>query len=252
MQNKSYGIFAEFYDELTGNIYYKKRAEYFQQLIEKCGGKKNSLLLDLACGTGSLSEAMDDLGYDVIAVDRSQEMLGIAMDKKFESRKNIQYVCQDMRHLDLYGGVDVTVCALDSLNHLDNLEDVSNVFKRVFMFTNPEGLFIFDINTEFKHKTILGEHTFIYDTDDVYCVWQNSCEDSRVRIELDFFIPEDDENHYSRFSECFYENAYPLEDIKSALENAGFEVLGIYDEDSFNPVREDSQRAVFAAKRKDV
>ena len=70
-------------------------------------GKKNSLLLDLACGTGSLSEAMDDLGYDVIAVDRSQEMLGIAMDKKFESRKNIQYVCQDMRHLDLYGGVDV-------------------------------------------------------------------------------------------------------------------------------------------------
>ena len=143
MQNKSYGIFAEFYDELTGNIDYKKRAEYFQQLIEKCGGKKNSLLLDLACGTGSLSEAMDDLGYDVIAVDRSQEMLGIAMDKKFESGKNIQYVCQDMRHLDLYGGVDVTVCALDSLNHLDNLEDVSNVFKRVFMFTNPEGLFIF-------------------------------------------------------------------------------------------------------------
>ena len=133
MQNKSYGIFAEFYDELTGNIDYKKRAEYFQQLIEKCGGKKNSLLLD-------------DLGYDIIAVDRSQEMLGIAMDKKFESRKNIQYVCQDMRHLDLYGGVDVTVCALDSLNHLDNLEDVSNVFKRVFMFTNPEGLFIFDIN----------------------------------------------------------------------------------------------------------
>lgn len=245
--NKGYGIFAEYYDVLTQNIDYRKRAEYFHSLIKKLGGKQRGLLLDLACGTGSLSEAMDDLGYDVIAVDSSPEMLGIAMDKKFESGKNIQYVCQDMRSLDLYGGVDITICALDSLNHLDNFEDLKTVFSKVFTFTNPNGLFIFDINTEFKHKTVLGEHTFIYDTDEVYCVWQNSCENSKVKIDLDFFVPEGEK--YSRYSESFYENAYPIEDIKSALKAIGFKVLNIFDEDSFDPLKEHSQRAVFAAQK---
>ncbi|MGN1481575.1 class I SAM-dependent DNA methyltransferase [Porcipelethomonas sp.] len=245
--NKSYGIFAEYYDILTQNIDYRKRAEYFNTLIKQSGGKQCGLLLDLACGTGSLSEAMDDLGYDVIAVDSSPEMLGIAMDKKFESGKNIQYVCQDMRELDLYGGVDITICALDSLNHLDNFDDLKTVFSKVFTFTNPEGLFIFDINTEFKHKTILGEHTFIYDTDEVYCVWQNSCENSKVKIDLDFFVPENEK--YSRYSESFYENAYSIEDIKHALENTGFRVLNIYDEDSFEPLKENSQRAVFVTQK---
>lgn len=246
--NKSYGIFAEFYDSLTQNISYRKRAEYFDCLIKKFGGKQNGVLLDLACGTGSLSEEFDSLGYDVIAVDNSLEMLGIAMNKKFENENKIQYVCQDMRYLDLYGNVDITICALDSLNHLYCIEDVEETFKKIYMFTELNGIFLFDMNTEYKHKRILGNNTFVYDTDDVYCVWQNTCEGSRVTIDLDFFIPENDT--YTRFSENFTENAYPIAEIKNLLIKTGFEVAGIFHEDSFESVKEDSQRVVFATIKK--
>lgn len=245
--SKSYGIFSEFYDILTSNIDYKKRAEYFNELIKKHGGQQNGILLDLACGTGSLSEEFDNLGYDVIAVDNSPEMLCIAMNKKIENNINIQYVCQDMRKLDLFGNTDITVCALDSLNHLDSFGDLCTVFSKVFMFTEPGGLFLFDINTVYKHKVILGEHTFIYDTDEVYCVWQNSCHNSTVNIELDFFVPVGEK--YTRYTENFQETAYPIGDIENALKDIGFEILGIYDDDSFEPVRPNSERAVFAVRK---
>lgn len=245
--SKAYGIFAQFYDTLTSNIDYAKRAQYFDSVVRKYGGKQGGILLDLACGTGSLSEQMDALGYDVIAVDNSMEMLGIAMEKKFESGRNIQYLCQDMRELDMFGTIDVTVCALDSLNHLDSFEDVKRVFEKVFLFCEPGGLFIFDINTEYKHKMVLGDNTFIYDTDDVYCVWQNSCENSRVRIELDFFVPEN--GVYRRYEESFCENAYPLNDVENALKETGFEILMCCDGDSEKPVCETTQRAVFAVRK---
>lgn len=246
--NSSYGIFAEFYDLLTQNIDYKKRAEYFDRVVKKFGGKSGGVLLDLACGTGSLSEEFDKLGYDVIAVDRSEEMLAEAMNKKFEKGNKIQYVCQDMCRLELYGSNDVTICALDSLNHLNGIEDIKQVFSRVFEYTEPNGLFIFDINTEYKHIMILDGSTFVYDMDEVYCVWQNSRKDSRVRIDLDFFVP-DESGSYRRYSESFYENAYPLEMIEDSLKNAGFKILGCFHEDSFEPVKKDSQRVVFAALR---
>lgn len=245
--NNGYGIFAEFYDTLTSNINYAERARYFDSIVKKFGGKQGGILLDLACGTGSLSEQFDELGYDVIAVDSSQEMLGIAMDKKFDSGRNIQYLCQDMRELDMFGTIDVTVCALDSLNHLDSLEDVKRVFEKVYLFCEPGGLFIFDINTEYKHKVVLGEHTFIYDTDEVYCVWQNSCKDSRVSIELDFFVPEN--GMYRRYEESFCENAYPLSDIENLLKETGFEILMCSDGDSDKPVSETTQRAVYAVRK---
>lgn len=245
--SKAYGIFAQFYDTLTSNIDYAKRAQYFDSVVGKFGGKQGGILLDLACGTGSLSEQMDALGYDVIAVDNSMEMLGIAMEKKFDSGRNIQYLCQDMRELDMFGTIDVTVCALDSLNHLESFEDVKRVFEKVFLFCEPGGLFIFDINTEYKHKMILGDNTFIYDTDDVYCVWQNSCENSRVKIELDFFVPEN--GVYRRYEESFSENAYPLNDVENVLEETGFEILMCCDGDSDKPVCETTQRAVFAVRK---
>ena len=212
---KSYGVFAEFYDVLTANIDYKKRALYFDELIKRHDGKQGGLLLDLACGTGSLSEELDNLGYDIIAVDNSPEMLGIAMNKKIEHQKNIQYVCQDMRELDLFGNADITVCALDSLNHLKNFKDLCVVFRKVFMFTEPGGLFLFDINTEYK-------------------------EANGISTSIESFL---------RYSESFQETAYPLGDVESALIDTGFEILGIYDDDSFEPVRLNSERAVFAVRK---
>lgn len=246
--SNGYSIFAQFYDTLTQNIDYKQCAQYYDSILKEYGVKKNDIVLDLACGTGSLSEELDSLGYDVIAVDNSPEMLNIAMNKKFKSGKNIQYICQDMRNLDLYGNADAIICSLDSLNHLNNLDDVKKVFERVHLFCNPDGIFIFDINTEFKHKVILGNHTFIYDTEDVYCVWQNTCINSRVLIELDFFVP-NDEGHYNRYEESFYENAYSLELIESALRETGFEILLIRDGENNTPVSDTTQRAVYCARK---
>lgn len=246
--NNSYGIFASVYDLLTENVEYKKRAEYINDIIKKFGGKENDVLLDLACGTGTLSEIFSEYGYDVIGIDNSPDMLSEAMNKKFSSGNNIQYVCQDMRKIELYGNVDITVCALDSLNHLQNFSDIKKVFERVYKFTEIDGLFIFDMNTIYKHRKILANNTFVYDTEDVYCVWQNSCKGDTVSIYLDFFIP-DENGLYERYSEDFTETAYPIEQIKQALLNTGFEILGIYGDDSFDDVTDTTERAVFAVRK---
>lgn len=242
--NRSYGIFAEFYDELTKNVEYEKRADHLNELIIKHGGKQKGVLLDLACGTGSLSFELEKLGYDIIAIDNSIEMLNVAMNKKFENDSSIQFIKQDMREIELYSDVDVTVCALDSLNHLESLSDVKKVFDAVYKYTAPEGLFIFDMNTEYKHTKILADNTFVFDTDDVYCVWQNSCKNSIVSIYLDFFVPNED-GTFERYSEDFTEKAYPIDSIKSELNKTGFEILNIYDGDSFEEIKPDSQRIIF-------
>ncbi len=246
--NDSYGVFASVYDLLTENVEYDKRATYINSIIEKYGGKKNGILLDLACGTGSLSELFSAQGYDVIGIDNSPDMLSVAMNKKYESGNNIQYVCQDMREIDLYGNVDITVCALDSLNHLKRFDDVKKVFQRIFKFTENGGLFIFDMNTVYKHREVLGNNTFVYETDDVYCVWQNSCEEDTVSIYLDFFMPDDD-GLYERYSEDFTETAYPIETIKKALIETGFEILAVYGDDSFENVTDTTERAIFTVRK---
>ena len=244
-----YGSFAYYYDRLTQNISYKQRAEYFDTLGKMHGGKKN-ILLDLACGTGSLSEEFSRMGYDVIAVDGSEEMLNEALDKKFDSGLNIQYLCQDMTELDMFGTIDVTVCALDSLNHLPDLEAVRKTVERVALFCEPQGLFLFDINTPYKHRNVLGNNTFFYDLEDFYCIWQNTyCEeDNRVDMSLDFF--ERLENGDSkRYAEDFSEIAFGCDVMERILEDSGFDVVGKYDYDTFEPAKENSEKIVYAAKK---
>lgn len=243
-----YGSFSAFYDRLTMNISYKERAEYFDSLVKRLGGKKN-ILLDLACGTGSLSEEFAKMGYDVIATDSSAEMLSCALDKKFESGLPIQYLCQDMTELDMFGTIDVTVCALDSLNHLANRSDIQKTFDRVSLFCEPGGLFLFDVNTPYKHRNILADNTFVYDLEDIYCVWQNSFTESTdctVNISLDIF-EKDGSGKYSRYSEEFSEIAPCREDIEQMLVKSGMNVLAVYDYDTFDPPRSSSEKLVFAA-----
>lgn len=248
---RSYSVFAKYYDELTANIDYKKRGEYFNSIIKKFNRTDNNILLDLGCGTGSLSEVMSELGYDVIGIDNSMEMLGIAMEKNFEKNLPIQYLCQDMREIDMFGTIGITICALDSINHLESPEDVRKVFEKVSLFAEPQGLFIFDINTPYKHRNILADNTFTYETDNVYCVWENSLNRNtdEVSIHLEFFeCDEDDKNIYYRSSESFREKAYSLESIEKMLEESGLEVIAEYDDDSFNPPYEESQRIVVVAR----
>lgn len=243
-----YHHFAQFYDTLTGNISYKKRAEYFDALINHFDGRQG-ILLDLGCGTGSLSEEMARLGYDVIGVDTSYEMLNAALDKKFESGLPIQYLKQDMTELDMFGTIDVTLCALDSLNHLPNFEAVEKTFARVSLFSEPNSLFLFDVNTPYKHQHVLADNTYVYDTDAVYCVWQNHFyeKDYKVLIDLDFF--EQEEGVYRRYEESFFEIAYPTEKLDEALDNAGFKVLAHYDYDTLNAPEETSEKIIFVARK---
>jgi len=242
----SYSRFALYYDILTKNISYKSRAEYFDRLIKKFDGTKG-ILLDFACGTGSLSEEFAKMGYDVIAIDKSQEMLTMALEKKIESGLPIQYLNQDMTKLNLFGGVDVTICALDSLNHLSDISAVRKAFKGVSKFSNPGALFIFDVNTPYKHKNIIGNNTFVYDADEVYCVWQNTYNQNKVEIHLDFF--EKDGNVYFKTEEDFTETAFEVSELEKALTDSGLEILAEYDYDTENPVRDDSEKIVFVARK---
>lgn len=243
----SYSKFAYFYDKLTENIDYKKRANYFNEIINS-NNIYNGLLLDLACGTGNLAIEFENLGYDVIGVDRSNDMLSIAVEKKYDCNSNIMYLCQAMENLDLYGTIDVAICALDSLNHILDKNLLEKIIKRVSLFLNPDAIFIFDVNTHYKHKHILSNNTFIYDYEDIYCVWQNEyLGNGKVEINLDLFEKQGD--NYKRYQENFCEQSYNCQELKNIIEDSGLELLSIYDDDSFNPPYEKSQRLIYVTKK---
>lgn len=250
--SNSYRKFAEYYDILTENVDYKSRMDEINSLFQKYSDNTDEkILLDLACGTGSMSEEAEKLGYDVIGVDCSEEMLFEAVNKKYEKALDIQYVKQDMRKLDLYGGVDITICILDSLNHLSGFEDVKKVFERVFMFTNEGGLFIFDMNTPYKHRNVLADNAFIFETEDVFVAWENefSEKDCKVDITLNFF--EKTHNNYKRYTENFSELAYEKEDIIKACEEVGFKLMESipkYEQES----DEQPERIVYVMKKEKI
>lgn len=248
----SYSFFAKYYDLLTENIDYNERASYFNLLIQKFKpSDEKGTLLDLACGTGSLTEKFCEMGYDTIGADISEEMLNAAYEKKLEKNLPIQYICEDMRELELYNPVDIVICALDSLNHLETTEDIDKAFHSISLSVKKEGLFIFDMNTPYKHKNVLGNETFVYEKEHLFCVWQNEFiggKDNRTDIFLDFF-EENKFGTYDRFSEDFSEIAPEITKITDSLKKSGFEVMGLYDYDSFNDIREDSEKFVCAAKK---
>ena len=225
---------------------YPARAEYYHKLLSE-NGASSGILLDLGCGTGEMSLLMDSFGYEIIGVDSSVEMLNIASEKTFG--RDILLLNQPMEELDLYGTVDCAISALDCINHLDGKETVKEAFSKVSLFMNPGGIFVFDVNTVYKHREILADNCFVTEDDGLFCVWQNSLnEDDSVDISLDFFEKSGDK--YIRSSEYFTEYAYETDDIKSMLDEAGFEIIGVYDDMSFEPVKADSERAVFAARKR--
>lgn len=242
-----YGDFARFYDKFTKNVDYAARARYFDTIIQKYGHDP-SLLLDLACGTGSLSFELERFGYDIVAVDNSFEMLSAATEKKSELESNVLFLCQEMSELDLFGTIDATVCALDSINHITDENELEEVFRKVSLFSNKGAVFTFDVNTIYKHREILACNSFVFEENDTFCVWQNSLnkDNDIVDISLDFFDQNED-GTYDRYSSDFSEKAYDIDFLENLLVKCGFEVKAIFDEDSFLPLRKDSQRAIFVA-----
>lgn len=244
----AYSSFALYYDVLTENVNYAQRAEYFCGLLSHLNHPAG-LTLDLACGTGSLTLELKKRGLDIYGVDGSSAMLSVAQQKAYDAELNILFLRQQMQQLDLFGTIDTVFCALDSINHLTAEKEVLAAFRRVSLFLNPGGYFIFDMNTLYKHRHILSNEVFVYDTDQVYCVWQNHYEEKtdRVGIHLDFFGREG--SVYQRSTEHFYERAYSVERIEELLRTAGLTPCACYDDLSFLPPRPDSQRLVLVARK---
>lgn len=253
MSRGGYGSFARYYDRLQKacGTDYEEIGEYYKRILVQNGVSKG-ILLDLACGTGVLSRYFEKSGYDVIGTDASFEMLNAALSEK-EPNSNIQYLSQDMTALDLYGTVDACICVLDGFNHLDGRNGVKKAFEKVSLFINTGGVFVFDVNTLHKHKNILSGSSFVFELEELFCVWRNfSGEDNdedTVDVELDFF-KRNGKGLYSRETECFSEKAYSINEITILLEECSFKVIGCYDWLTFNKGNEDCEKVVFAAVKK--
>lgn len=244
----SYASFAQYYDSLTQNVAYARRADYLCALMTHLNHVPG-LTLDLACGTGSLTVELAKRDIDIYGIDGSADMLSVARQKAAESGLDLLFLYQKMQKLDLFGTVDTVICALDSVNHLTLETEVQAAFDRVSLFMNPGGWFLFDVNTVYKHRHVLADNIFLYDTDEVYCVWQNHYEEKndRVAIQLDFFGR--DGNFYRRSGEHFYERAYSLEELTRMLKQAGFGPVRCFGDLHFEAPGEQEERVVFAAQK---
>lgn len=244
-----YTSFAETYDLLMQDAIYNERTEYLLSIFEKYS-KRPTLMLDLACGTGNFSNEFAKRNIQVIGVDISPEMLNIAKEKSEKEGLDVLYLCQDAAELDLYGTVDGAVCCMDSVNHITDKDILAEAFKKVSLFLEPDCLFVFDVNTPYKHKEILGNNTFVLEEDSVYCVWQNEFfeEENLTEITLDFFEKQKD-GSYIRTEQFIEERAYTEKELTELLKNAGFSVEAVFDDMSFDPINADSERAVFVAKK---
>jgi len=244
-----YSEFSAVYDCLMADAQYPERTGYILSLFEKYG-KEPTLLLDLACGTGSFTLEFAKRGIETIGVDMSEEMLSIAREKAFDEAVNILFLCQKGEELDLYGTVDGAVCCMDSVNHITDIESLEKVIAKVSLFMEKDSLFIFDVNTPYKHEKVLGNNTFVFEEDDIFGVWQNTYnKDTCITdICLDFFVATQD-GMYERFSEEISERAYTVKELENILKKYDFEVLAVLGDMSQESVKETDERAYFVAKK---
>lgn len=244
----SYEMFADFYDSLTDNVEYEKRADYIVNVLEKNFNHDLGLTLDLACGTGTMTMLLKEKGIDVYGVDGSYDMLTVAQQKTMEKGLNILYLCQKMESLDLYGTIDTCICTLDSLNHIVDEKVFTKAIERVSLFMNKDGYFLFDLNTLYKHRKVLANNSFVFETDEVFLAWQNTLQENDiVDIDLDFFIKEED--LYERYSESFSERAYSLEFVEKVLKKYNFVVDGVFGDLTTEPPKDNEERIIIIARK---
>lgn len=241
-----YGDFARVYDLFMEDIPYDLWVEYIISLFKKY--KKNpELLLELGCGTGNITARLADKGYDMIGLDISEEMLNIAKQKN----SDILYLAQDMCEFELYGTVDCIVCLCDSLNYILEEKDLTKVFSLVKNYLNPDGLFIFDMNTQYKFETVLGSNTFADNKDSAAFIWENYYyEDEKINEYcMTFFVKDLKSGLYEKIEETHEERAYSTEEIKTIIEKAGLVFVDVFDECTFNEPHEQSERIYFVTKK---
>ncbi len=254
---EAYAEFAAVYDEFMDNIPYETWCDYLTDLLVE-DGIEDGLILDLGCGTGNMTEALRKKGYDMIGVDYSQEMLSVAMEKSAqnddtqdEDLSQILYLCQDMRAFELYGTVRAIVSICDCMNYILKEEDLKKVFKLANNYLDPGGLFIFDMNTPYKYREILGEQTISEAREDHCFIWDNYFDEEEEINEyvLNLFIQGED-GRYDRYEEVHYQRAWDPKLVIEMIRESGMEFVAAYDAFTKEPVREDSERIYFIARER--
>lgn len=285
--NDSYVGFAEVYDELMDNVPYEEWADFLVSVLREYGvesepvagdGERSRMrdsaddkaesgedqdreraenlaverntVLDLGCGTGTLTELLYRAGYDMIGIDNSEEMLEIAMRKREMSGSDILYLSQDMREFELYGTVGAVCSVCDSLNYILEERDMVKVFSLVNNYLYPGGIFVFDFNTVYKYEKVIGDATIAENRDDCSFIWENYYdEESRINeYDLTVFVREPEEERFRRFAETHYQRGYTLEQMKGFLEEAGLLFVRALDADTREEVREQSERVYVIAR----
>ncbi len=259
---EGYDVIAQVYDKLNADIDYKKWADFVEEAFERFLENKPEIVLDLACGTGSMTTELALRGYDMIGVDGSEQMLSVATERAYvnfgeedEYRLPILYLLQDMRSFELYGTVGAVLCCLDSVNYLIEDGDLEKCFSAVHNYLDPDGLFLFDVNTPNKFANIYGDNAYILEDEidgaAVYCGWQNSF-DPQKRI-CDFYLTlfsENEEGKYIREEEHQRERMYEMKEIESALVKSGFEFIGAFSDYNFKEASHMDERWYIAARAK--
>ena len=246
----SYEVLAGCYDRLTYDVDYAAWAAYLEKHFRKNSLPGNTVL-DLACGTGSLTRELALRGYEMIGVDRSPEMLAEAAEK---NRGVVPvepiFLCQSMERLDLYGTIDACVCCLDSVNYVTDPKKLQRAFGRVHLFLTPGGLFLFDVNSPEKLEGLDGQ-VFLDETEDAYCVWRAEFS-RRSRIcsyFMDIFRLDGSTGQWDRGEELHRERAYSIPELTAMLEKAGFRDVRTYGELKMRPPGTGEQRIFFAARK---
>ncbi|MBO4229326.1 MAG: class I SAM-dependent methyltransferase [Clostridia bacterium] len=246
---QGYSVLASFYDRLMSDVPYQEIADFYRAVFSRFCVTPRSVL-DLGCGTGTLTSLLSSAGYDMIGIDRSQEMLALADARAKEEGQDILFVCQDMRAIDLYGTVDAAVCSLDCVNYLTDRGDLERCFSSVGQFLNPGGLFLFDVNTPWKFEHVFGDRSYILEEDDYLVAWQNDYKKSTGMCYFDLTIfAKTPAGLWSRSEESQRQRAYSDRRIQKALLVCGFELLGIVSGFSFEEATPTDERHTFLCRK---
>lgn len=240
----SYGALARYYDILTRDVDYSKFADYYEEIFRRKNLRIRTIL-DLACGTGTLTALLAARGYDMIGTDMSEDMLSAAYDKAGPLTSKPMYLCQPMQSLDLYGTVDAVVCSMDGVNYLDP-GLVETVFRRVLLFLEPGGVFIFDIQPPERLEKQDGQ-VFLDETDDLFCVWRAAFdrEKNTLLYGMDLFAKAG--RNWTRYKEDHLEYAYKPESLEKLLLAVGFEKVEIFGDMTHEKPRDAEQRVFISA-----
>lgn len=246
--NDKYTSLAPYYDALNADVDVKGWADFLESAVSRFGKPHDGIWLDLACGTGSLTLEMKKRGHDMIGADLSPDMLDAARSKPHGGE--VLWLCQDMRELELYGTVDAVFCCLDSLNYLPSAKDLTKVFSLVNNYLNPDGVFVFDMNTPKKFREVYGDRDYLLEGENVFCGWHNEYDEAKKRCDffLSIFAYDGENDVYRRFDEEQREYCYSMKQITSALKKAGLELLSVVSDFAGAPWSEDDERWFFLCR----